>query len=239
MIGVYITAAYGCMIFLMELTGMTARYIHPDTGRLNLAAAFILFLLSLAGLTAKEKRNCYSPPSLGEKFGYCILLLPFVLVVLFPAKDLGASLIPAKGIHLVGYPLSDTNDLKFEQKTHLPAGTEEMGILSLDDGNFIDSAGLIERFPTAFTGRPIVVEGFTCYPSGAAGNMVAARYILNHCAADARAIGLVIHLDGLAAPPQDAWVRVEGVISCSGQNLVIRAQKITPLAKPESGYIYQ
>lgn len=239
MIGVYITATYGFMIFFMELTGMMARYIHPDTGRLNLAAAFILFLLSLAGIAAKEKGNHHSPPSLGEKLGYGILLLPLLLTLLFPAKDLSASLLNAKGIHLVGYPLPDTVDgSKYDQKAHLTAGTEATGILSFDGGSFLSSADLIERFPGAFTGRPVLVEGFSCYPPGASGNMVTARYIINHCAADARAIGMVVHLDGLAAPPQDSWVRVEGVLGCSGQNLVIHARKITRLAKPESGYIY-
>lgn len=239
MTGVYITAAYGCLVLLLEFTGLMSRYIHPHLGRLNLAAALALLLLSLAGAAVARNKGGPSHCSWRERAGYFVLALPLLLFLLFPARELDSTSITAKGIHLMGYDQTEgRNKANRAYKSTLPTGVEAPGEILLQGDGFLDAAELVEKYPGDFIGLPILVEGFTCYPSGASGSLVVARFVLYHCAADIRAVGVVIKLEDLPAPPPDLWVSVEGILSSTERGLVVKAGKISLVDRPARGYIY-
>jgi putative membrane protein len=223
--------AYGSLIFFLQRTGLLDRYVDPDAGRLYLFAALFLFLLALAA-AGKEPE----PGSKKTKAAYILLALPIILVLIFPAKDFGSSLVSIKGIRLVSY--GESQPLPKEQFTASMNQSPQEKI-TLDDSNFLRYVGEIERHPSAYYGRPIALEGFVCYPSGVdRGEMVAARIVFSHCAADVQALGLVVDLGGLEPPPPDTWVRVEGLIAGREKVLVVRNVVVNVLPKPEKSYVY-
>lgn len=226
-----ILLAYGCLIFFLQRTGLLERYVDPDAGRLYLFAALFLFLLALITV-GKEACGSFKK----SRAAYLLLVFPVILVLIFPAKDFGSSLVSIKGIRLVGH--AEIPPLPKEQFT-ASLNQSHQEIITLDDSNFLRYVGEIERHPSAYYGRPIALEGFVCYPDGVdRGEMVAARIVFSHCAADVQALGLVVDLGGLEPPPPDTWVRVEGLIAGREKVLVVRNVVVNVLPKPEKSYVY-
>lgn|GEM_PF-5449812 len=226
-----ILSAYGVLIVFMQRTGLLDRYVEPDAGRLYLFAAVFLFLLALAAAGAGAGAGAKM------KGSSCVLLvLPVILVLFFPAKDFGSFLVSIKGIRLLGQAASQP--LPQEQ----PAASFKQPLrekITLDDSNFLRYAGEIDKQPAAYYGRPITLEGFVCYPAGVErGEMVTARIIFSHCAADVQALGLVVDLGGLEPPPPDTWVRVEGFIAGRDNAVVVREVVVNAVPKPKKSYLY-
>ncbi|MCL6560679.1 MAG: TIGR03943 family protein [Firmicutes bacterium] len=238
MLKTFIPFAYGLAIVYLETTGKMPRYINPEAGRLNIGAAVFLFVLGLSASRSGTTINT----GIGGRIGYLILFLPVLLVLLFPAKEFGASLIPGKGIKVIGFSLKENTKTeavltpgRYGQPDALSGGSD----IVLDEKNFLSLTGEMELTPGSFIGRQVVMEGFACYPIKTEPDLlVPARYVFNHCAADAGAVGLAVDLNGLPPPLQDTWVRVEGIITLRGESLLIQARSLKEKPKPENGYIY-
>ncbi|MCL6638234.1 MAG: TIGR03943 family protein [Firmicutes bacterium] len=225
-----ILAAYGALLLFLNGTGLLQRYVDPGAGQVYVFAAIFLFLLA-AGSTGRNKRT-----ATGNGLSL-MLLLPVLLVLVFPAKDFGSSLVDNKGIRLLGSAegregLPTRDQYTAKMNNHFQE-------ITLDKENFLLVAEEMERHPAAYVGKKIALEGFVCYPAGLKkGEMVTARYIFSHCAADIQALGLLVELDGLEPPPPDTWVRVEGLLSWRDNALVVRNVVLDIRPKPEKSYLY-
>ncbi len=92
-------------------------------------------------------------------------------------------------------------------------------------------------------GVPVDLAGFVVRQEGDATNQFTlARFVLVCCVADASALGLPVVWGGGDPPPQDAWVRIRGVLD---QDIVqralapvIRAESVERVERPADPYLY-
>ena len=89
--------------------------------------------------------------------------------------------------------------------------------------------------PRLYTGDPVRISGFVLPMP--AGPPRLARLLVRCCLADATPVGLAVRWPANTPQPKaDQWLQIEGVMglqpSPSGDELVVIANRITPIARP-------
>jgi len=159
-----------------------------------------------------------------------VVALPLVLGKAVPSKPLGASAIT-------------TNNL-----ATISLAVEGGGQTTLDppDWNLMEWKLAFQHLVHPqdwFNGQDANVIGFVVRPPDApAGHFVAARFVMYHCAADARGVGMLVKWSGSDRLAQDSWVRIKGIMRVQEFNgepvLVLDALQVDDkIGEPETPYL--
>ncbi|MCS7062286.1 MAG: TIGR03943 family protein [Anaerolineae bacterium] len=160
-----------------------------------------------------------------------LLAIPIVLGGVVPARPLGAGAAAAWGI---------------AQVAPVPAGAA--GTVDWTAGGPRTILDWLRAFsreadPATFVGQEVDVIGFVYRdPRNAADQFWVARFIISCCAADATAVGLLVHSNRASDFENDRWVRVVGRLSVgefAGERLpIVLADTIQPTDQPAHPYLY-
>lgn len=165
--------------------------------------------------------------------GLLILLLPFLLGVLVPARPLGASAVASKGL------------LTVPPRRAADAPARPVLEMAPTDRSVLDwlRAFALEPDPARFAGQPADLVGFVYHdPRLRPGQFLLARFTLACCAADASAISLIVAWPEAGRLPTDAWVRVRGTVQVGQLKAQvvprIEAEAVERIAEPAQPYLF-
>jgi putative membrane protein len=161
-----------------------------------------------------------------------VVAIPLVLGVLVPSRPLGSGalsgnvssgFIPAAGTSdALGPPLDDPTDwtiLDWQRAFNYKLHPLEW-----------------------FHGKQASVVGFVDHPASfPKGHFVLARWVMYHCAVDARGVGMVTAWDKAADFSRDTWVQVRGTVKVAqfqGEEiLVLYADQVDIVPEPDAPYL--
>ncbi len=165
-------------------------------------------------------------------WGLLFLAVPLVLGLLVPARPLGSAAIANKGINTLA-PLTAGSSAPVQ----LDLVSTERNVLDwVRAFNYASD-------PAAYTGQPADVTGFVYHASGLPdGQFLVSRFAVTCCAADATAVGLLVHWPQSEALENNSWVRVQGpmaVAQFGGRATpLIEADALEGVAAPDHPYLY-
>ncbi|GAB6059593.1 TIGR03943 family putative permease subunit [Desulfonatronum parangueonense] len=124
--------------------------------------------------------------------------------------------------------------------------TEELlakSSLIITSENFLDSMLIISAYLDRFQGRRVEFSGFVYHDGTMAENELAvARIAVTCCLADATVYGLLVRVDTLPLPANDAWVRVHGRIAATrfmDEDIpMVLADRLELIPPPDQPYVY-
>ncbi len=224
------------------VSGKLYFYIGPRFSWLAIVAVGLLILLAgsynlVEGQkgrdpsTHKHEHPYSGPVDRTAVWSLVMVALPLVLGVLVPARPLGASAVPNRGVTTNLAVAADRNS---DTLSVVPA-----------ERNLLDWVRLISANPDpgALNGEEADVVGFVYRdPRFASDQFMVARFTITCCVADALAIGVVVSADEAAEYPPDTWVRVRGTFQegylDEAAVPVLMADEITPVQPPEQPYLY-
>lgn len=162
-----------------------------------------------------------------------IMIVPFVLGVLVPARPLGASAIDNKGLSSVA-PLRAASS---QAPLQLELASTERTVL--DWARAFNQASN----PAEYAGEPADVIGFVYHdPRLPEGQFLLGRFTLTCCVADAAAIGVIVDWPEAGQLPTNAWVRVRGTVQpgqLDGNRIPrIEAETLEFIPEPAQPYLY-
>jgi uncharacterized repeat protein (TIGR03943 family) len=217
------------------VSGKLYFYIGPRFGWLAIVAVGLLVLLAGSyNLVARQREGHDHDHDEGERapiWPLLIVALPLALGTIIPARPLGASAVPNRGV-----------------ATDMAVAVDQSGSrLSIvpSERNLLDWVRLISANPdpAALDGEEADVLGFVYRdPRFGDDQFMVARFTITCCVADALAIGVVVSADDASEYPTDTWVRVqgsfhEGVLDGTAMPVLV-ADEITPVQPPEQPYLY-
>ena len=97
--------------------------------------------------------------------------------------------------------------------------------------------------PEWFAGRKVDVIGFVVHQGDVpTGNFLVGRFVIYHCAADARGVALLVNWPQAGSLPSDTWVEVQGTMKVenigAGPTLHVYATHVdNKIGEPESPYL--
>jgi uncharacterized repeat protein (TIGR03943 family) len=167
--------------------------------------------------------------------GLFIVVLPIALGVLVPPQPLGAAAMGNRELNITS-----------QTRSVLPAAVRAAAQKDAADRTLLDwlHAFTASSDPAReYAGQPVDVIGFIYHDDRLAENEVLVnRFVVSCCVADASAVSMVVRSPDAAALPNDAWVRVEGVLQpgeFNGKSLpILIAQRVTPTDTPNQPYLY-
>jgi uncharacterized repeat protein (TIGR03943 family) len=214
----------GALILLLG-TGRYQLFLRPGFFVLLLWALGILLLFLLALIV--RRRHLQRPSSgLGLGLSLGILVLPLLYLVVVQGDTLGSHAFKNRSF--------TPNLMRSLSTVRPPDVIPEDGKLTLLE--------ILLGFKN-YEGKRVVTEGMVyrdeVVPEG---HFLLFRFLIICCVADALPAGALVAHEEAGAFEQDTWVEVEGLLSLVSSNgLVfphIQADRITPMNKPGSPYLF-
>ena len=228
--------------FLLEKvwSGKILLYINQRFVLLVLVAGVILIVCAQWIFQERKVREIDigdepSSPAVspGSRINLAWMVIPLVMGVLIPARPLGTSALPNRGI-TINSPFTIQNATS-AQALERPA----------DQRTVLDwiRAFHAQSNPQTLDGEPVDVIGFVYHdPRLKEDQFLVGRYAIACCIADATAIGITVDWQQSATLANNSWVRVQGSITggeLEGQAVpVITADVVIPIQEPDQPYLF-
>ncbi|MEG6585234.1 TIGR03943 family putative permease subunit [Dendrosporobacter sp. 1207_IL3150] len=231
--------------------GTISLYINPrfiPLTKISFVLVVIMFVLALLTLIRKVIKRQIKFTIQGIPV---IVLITALSPLLFSPQVLGSSMIGQKGLFTFGgYNRIDQVQGETQQKTKQNSTSDNEkkqpetekkkatdDYIKLSDNNFIVQFAKIQRYKTEFIGKEIELEGFIAHhPLMDKDKYMIARYTVVCCAADAQVLGFTVN--GRAPFPNDTWVKVNGKIAMSKEDVYLEVTNINQINMPENPYLY-
>ncbi|WP_246238171.1 TIGR03943 family putative permease subunit [Alkalicoccus luteus] len=128
----------------------------------------------------------------------------------------------------------------YEELFETYAGADEIAV---DEDTFIDVLTLLDLYTDSFEGTEVEVYGFAFRePDFDENRLVAARFGMTCCVADAGVYGLIIDSEEAADFGDDTWFQARGTIRAgtyNGQEVaILEDAELEPIEQPDSPYVY-
>lgn len=226
---------WGLMILRYEWTGLMAVLLHPDYHWLAIGAGWLLLLLafwrSWALLRAIKVAPVAHTTLLPKRWSLMVLLAVATFGLTYVPRPFASDTALARGI-ADGISTTRSQPQRFVRNQ------------SPEERSLIDWIRTLDAYPEpdAYTGAPVAITGFVIHPpTWPDSHLMAARFVLTCCAADAYPVGLPVRLPaGQADYGADAWITVEGEMATETlegyRRLVVQAQSVTVVPEPENPY---
>ncbi len=230
--------------FLLEKvwSGKILLYINQRFVLLVLIAGILLIISAQlifqerkksAALGEEGQESNLPSVSPGSRINLMWMVIPLLLGVLIPARALGTSALPNRGI-TVSSPFTIQNTTNV-QALDRPAAQRTV----LDWIRAFHA----QSNPQSLNAEPVDVIGFVYHdPRLQANQFLIGRYAIACCIADATAIGITVNWQQSAALENNHWVRVQGSIASGeldGQAVpVINADQVLPIQEPDQPYLF-
>jgi uncharacterized repeat protein (TIGR03943 family) len=213
-------ATWAALFWFLLFSGRWALYLSSRVKWVVPAGAVVLTVVAIGRLATARTG---SPEALSgrQAWGLGAVVLPAVAVLIFQPMTLGASLASTQSLGR-GFVSAD-----------LSSG--QVTLASVAAAQWSPEARSVLRDRA---GSRVSFEGFVALRGGMpADEFMLTRFIVSCCAADA----LSVQARVVGAPPgkfqQDQWVRVTGNIYPVGNEVVVDASEIVPIARPENPYL--
>lgn len=267
----FILLALAAYIFKLHHSGEIIKYIHPHYLLFSQIASLLLLFLFFVQATRiwsigdPDNQHTYCGPWGCEHdhgyakpwhiriiISYLIISLPIATGFFFPVKSLDSSLVHKKGIIFIAsehhHPQCTAADPTYlasvEQSKASFSPPLEEGPIVLNRDNFTLYASYIAQQAETLIGRAIILEGELVYDqSKHEAQLALVRFLVNHCVADATALGFYVEFPNNIKPSQtDIWIVAAGYLDIKRRN-----QYIVPYIKvvqwerkerPEYPYVY-
>jgi putative membrane protein len=224
-LGALALGAWAALFWWLVATGRTSLYLSSRTDWVVPVGAVVLSVTAagrLASLRAREPE----PVSLSRALGGAAVVLPVVIVMALPPAALGSfaaarrsSLVGAGGFGSSSEDIA-TGDLSLFDVAGAMRSRAAMQTLVRRAGSDVSFTGFVARNP----GMP-------------ADELLLTRFLITCCVADA----LSIQVRVVGAPPgrfdADDWVRVSGRIYPLGREVLVDADAVVGVARPEHPYL--
>jgi uncharacterized repeat protein (TIGR03943 family) len=219
----------------LVFNGNLKNYTDPQFGWLALAAAvgFVLLGVTSAYTMFRDRRSNISTH---EDHNHArvtwtmvlIVAVPLALGVLIPSRALDASAL--------GQSMS-SNGIGFD---NAPPSLNDPGKWNILDWQ---RALNYKAHPTEwFNDQKAEVVGFIDYPEDfPADHFVLARWVMYHCALDARGVGLLTQWKDARSLPINTWVKIKGTIGVEPfleeDVLTLHPDSVDKIAEPDYPYL--
>ena len=185
---------------------------------------------ALDSTVAREKPE--AAPA-GSRFNLLLVIFPIILGLVIPARALGTSALPARGVSFSAV-LSNSG-----------AAVSSALDLQPGDRNILDWIRAFEsaKDPAILAGQPVDVTGFVYHdPRLGKNQFMVGRFAITCCVADALALGMVVEWPDAAKMADNGWVRIRGSlknITLEGSDIpLIQATTIEDTPEPEQPYLF-
>lgn len=230
-----VVAAWGAFLILLVLRGGARRYISPGYIWLVLTAGVLMVVIGAVFWAGRKvphidaespwhemECRCRSRylPSTGELAAIVILTIPLVAVAVVPAGQLGAFAAQQKGLTVFGSDGPGATPVQpDESNTDLlpppppPELRDATRTLSMREIVYAAAFELSEQDEQIHPGDTVSVIGFISRPDPRRPEkVVATRFLVTCCVADAMPIGVELRGAGMAGLKDDMWIKATGQI---------------------------
>jgi uncharacterized repeat protein (TIGR03943 family) len=222
--GAVVLGAWAGLFWFLLLTGREAFYLSTRTQWIVPVAA-VLLTAAAVGRLASARTGAPEPIRRRELVVMAIMVIPVLLVVALPPATLGTfSAGKRAGFAGVGVTTS--------------AGDIATGELTLVDVAAGQTTPDGERALAARGGDTVDFVGFvTRYADTPADELLLTRYVVTCCVADATVAQVrVVNVTPGAFEDND-WVEVRGVIYPIGREVIVRADTVQAVDRPDRPYL--
>ena len=226
---------WGLMILRYWWTGRLAVLLHPDYHWLAIGAGWLLLLMAVwrgaALLWSPKSLNTPHIALLPRRWSLAVLLAVAAFGIIYIPRPFTSDTALARGI-------ADPVALTRSQPQRFARNTPP------EERSLIDWIRLLNVYPEpdAYTDEPGNITGFVIHPPNWPEDyLMAARFVLTCCAADAYPVGLPVQLLGDRTEfAPDSWVNITGTMmtaTVDGQRrLVIEPEEVLPVPEPKNPY---
>lgn len=200
-------------------------YLSSRTSWVVPMAAILLSVTAGSVLAAARTRR--SEP-LGSRDGAAMatLLVPVVVFLALPPTTLGSYSAPRKSQY-AGQPFSTVYG-RFD-------ATSEITLLTVAAAKHTEDGA---RYLAQRAGEPVRFVGFVARDDAApADELLLTRYVVTCCAADATVVQVRVVNAPLGVAEPDDWIELRGRIFPIGDEVIVEARSIRPVARPSRPYL--
>ncbi|MBS7531673.1 TIGR03943 family protein [Hazenella sp. IB182353] len=216
-------------------------FINPKYNWLIFCCVLILIILSIVQLYTLKKPDIHF---IG-KWGYVMMTLPLVMVIIFPPQALDPSMASKKGTFYLpqgnqqkntdsvndNYPVDQEVDTQINEATTDSSNDdftnpyqkikEEMlkkDLIQFTEENYADYYNALSFYPTEFVGKKIKILGFVYHDQTLKKDeFVIGRFTVTCCTADAMVIGVVVKDPHAIQLKNKKWIEVTGTLTTTKQ----------------------
>lgn len=166
-------------------------------------------------------------------WGLIVVALPVLLGILIPARPLGASAVPTKGLR---------TSVALNRRTQ---NTQMLLDIPANNRTILDWLQLVNNTsdPSLLAGETADVVGFVFRdPRNGDNQFMVGRFAITCCVADAFAIGMTVDWPQAHTLAANTWVRVKGklsIIDIDGNSQpLIQAEIVQQVSAPDQPYLF-
>jgi putative membrane protein len=226
------------MFIYFPLSGRATNYIHPKLVPMMLICGVIFILMSLIFFYFIKLFD-----SKKFKFTSIIFVVPIMIAFLVPTVSVNTNFAGVSDMGVNEKINDNTENVDQSIITKTPNINPVKKIINMDTENFMTTLEDMYAKIDNYIDYEIEIEGFAYKESKFGDNkFIIARSLMACCAADTQIIGLMCNYDKVDSLEKNDWFHVNGRVKKYEYegNIVpmIEIEKITPMEKPESSYVY-
>lgn len=217
-------------------TGKVLLFVHPEMVKYS-ALSFIF----LGELTVFQFFKIFTIKTrISYKKGYLLFFITLIMGVFIAPNGLNADIWEKKGVTLVSSgSIENIGKHSHEEKEKIQGD-----VINFNAYNYLHYLEEISENIEKHKGKRVVISGFILKDNSYAKNeFLLTRVLMNCCAADSQAIGILCRSNKISEFKKDDWVRIEGTISSKvekgRENPIILIDKMQKTERPENDYIYE
>lgn len=216
--------------------GKILLFVHPEMVKYA-ALSFVIF----GELTAFQIFKVFTVRTrVSFKKGYLLFFITLIVGIFIAPSGLNSDIWDKKGVTLVS---SGTIE-NIGKHSHEESEKIKGDLIIFNSTNYIHYLEEISEHIDEHKGKRVVIDGFILKDGkNEKSEFLLTRVLMNCCAADSQAIGLLSRYDKPNNFKKDDWVRIEGTISTKLNKGIVSpillVDKIEKVDKPENDYIYE
>jgi uncharacterized repeat protein (TIGR03943 family) len=235
---------WGILLLKYWISGQIYYLLHPDYIWLAVSGGIGLLILGLwqvirfvsqlrpnARLSQQGSAPLAHMTVLPAGFGSGLLIVIACVGLVYTPRPFASDIALQRGV-------TDTLSMTRSQPQEFRVSNQP------EDRSLLDWIRTISVYPEpdAYTGDPVIVEGFVVYPPNLPNDyLMISRFIITCCAADAYPVGLPVKIEGDRTQfPADKWFQVQGSMiteTLDGKRqLVIKSDSLEPIPTPRNPY---
>lgn len=231
-----ILLAFTLYTYYLLSRGKILLFVHPEMVKYA-ALSFVIF----GELTAFQIFKVFTVRTrVSFKKGYLLFFITLIVGIFIAPSGLNSDIWDKKGVTLVSSgSIENIGKHSHEEKEKIKGD-----LIIFNATNYIHYLEEISGHIDEHKGKRVIIEGFILKDDKYDNNeFLITRVLMNCCAADSQAIGVLGRFNKLSSFKKDDWVRVEGIISTKLNkgivSPIILVDKIEKADRPENDYIYE
>jgi uncharacterized repeat protein (TIGR03943 family) len=223
--GGLVLAAWASLFWFLILSGRVNLYLSARTAWIAPVGAGMLTVAALGRLAA-ARGKAREPLRRREAVVMALLVLPVVVVMASPPETLGAFSAPRKArfsatrLDTFYGAFDETSDITLLMVAAGQTSEEGSELLATRAGSPVDFVGFVVRNPDT-----------------PADELLLTRYVITCCAADATVVQVRVVNVTPGRFDENDWVRVRGQIFPLGREVIVAADSIEEVPRPDRPYL--